>query len=126
MMEHEKLTVSSTKSGDIAVVEVHGRATLGDNSEILDNELQRIAREGNLKMLVNLAGVVQMDSSGISALVRQCTGLSRKGGSLRIVSPIGSRVYDALNVTRLIDVIPTFETEAAAMASFQQAAAPKK
>ena len=108
------------------MVDVHGRATLGENSEILDQELQRIAREGNLKMLVNLTGVVQMDSSGISALVRQCTGLARKGGSLRIVSKVGSRVYDALNVTRLIDVIPTFETEPEAMASFQQAAAPKK
>jgi anti-anti-sigma factor len=125
-MEHEKLTVSSNKRGDVTVVDVHGRATLGENSEILDQELQRIAREGNLKMLVNLTGVVQMDSSGISALVRQCTGLSRKGGSLRIVSKVGSRVYDALNVTRLIDVIPTFETEPEAMASFQQAAAPKK
>ncbi len=125
-MEHEKLTVSSSKNGDVMVVEARGRATLGENSEFLDHELQRIAREGNLKLLVNLTEVVQMDSSGISALVRQCTGLSRKGGSLRIVCKTGSRVYDALNVTRLIDVIPTFETEAAAMASFQQAAAPKK
>ncbi len=125
-MEHEKLTISSSKRGDITIVEVHGRATLGENSEVLDQELQRIAREGNLKMLVNLTGVVQMDSSGISALVRQCTGLSRKGGSLRIVSKVGSRVYDALNVTRLIDVIPTFETEPEAMASFQQVATPKK
>jgi anti-anti-sigma factor len=125
-MEHEKLKISSSKRGDITVVEVHGRATLGENSEVLDQELQRIAREGNLKMLVNLTGVVQMDSSGISALVRQCTGLSRKGGSLRIVSKVGSRVYDALNVTRLIDVIPTFETEPEAMASFQQVATPKK
>jgi anti-anti-sigma factor len=125
-MEHEKLTVSTAKNGDVIVVEVRGRATLGENSEILDQELQRIAREGNLKMLVNLIGVVQMDSSGISALVRQCTGLSRKGGSLRLACHVGSRVYDALNVTRLIDVIPTFETEAAALVSFQQVAAPKK
>ena|SRR5579862_2033813 len=125
-MEHEKLTVTNAKRGDIMVVEAHGRATLGENSELLDLELQRIAREGNLKMLVNLTGVVQMDSSGISALVRQCTGLSRKGGSLRIVCKHGSRVYDALNVTRLIDVIPTFESEDEAMASFQTASAPKK
>ena len=125
-VDHPKLEISTRTDGDIMIVEPRGRATLGENSELFDRELQRITATGCKKLLVDLSGLIQMDSSGISALVRQCTGLARKGGSLRIVSKVGSRVYDALNVTRLIDVIPTFETEAAALASFQQVAAPKK
>jgi anti-sigma B factor antagonist len=123
-MEHERLEVHHTKHGDIIAVDVRGRATLGENSELLDRELQRLAADGWMKMLVNLTDVVQMDSSGISALVRQCTGLSRRGGSLRLVCPKG-RVHDALSVTRLLEAIPTFDTEAKALASFQQAAARK-
>ena len=123
-MENERLEVHHTPHGEIMAVNVRGRATLGENSEYLDRELQRLANDGWTKMLVNLSGVVQMDSSGISALVRQCTGLSKRGGSLRLVCPKG-RVHDALSVTRLLEAIPTFDNESEALASFHQAAARK-
>jgi anti-anti-sigma factor len=122
-LEHPKLEISTRTDGDIMIVEPRGRATLGENSEFLDHELQRITASGCKKLLVDLSGLLQMDSSGISALVRQCTRLTRKGGSLRLVCPAG-RVYDALSVTRLLDAIPTFPTLASALESFQ-AAAPK-
>lgn len=121
-MENERLEIHHTKHGDVVTVAVRGRATLGENSEILDRELQRLANDGWTKMLVNLSGVIQMDSSGISALVRQTTGLTKRGGSLRLVCPKG-RVHDALSVTRLLDAIPTYDNEASALASFQQATA---
>jgi anti-anti-sigma factor len=116
-VEHPKLEINTRTDGDIIIVEPHGRATLGENSEIFDRELQRITATGCKKLLVDLSGLIQMDSSGISALVRQCTGLTRKGGSLRLVCPAG-RVYDALSVTRLLDAIPTFPTLASALESF--------
>jgi len=122
-LEHPKLEISTRADGDIMIVEPRGRATLGENSELFDRELQRISATGCKKMLVDLSGLVQMDSSGISALVRQCTGLTRKGGSLRLVCPAG-RVYDALSVTRLLDAIPTFPTLTAALERFH-AATPK-
>jgi anti-sigma B factor antagonist len=121
--DHQKLEILSRKDGDIIVIEPRGRATLGENSELLDRELQRLAAEGWKKMLVDLTGLIQIDSSGISALVRQCTGLTRKGGSLRLVCPTG-RVHDALSVTRLLDAIPTFDTLPKALGSFKASAAP--
>lgn len=120
--DHQKLEIASRIDGDIIVVTPSGRATLGENSELLDRELQRLAAEGWKKMLVDLSGLIQIDSSGISALVRQCTGLTRKGGSLRLVVPAG-RVHDALSVTRLLEAIPTFSTLPAALGSFQAKAA---
>ncbi len=120
--DHQKLEITSRKNGDVIVVEPRGRATLGENSELLDSELRRLAAEGYKNMLVDLSNVVQIDSSGISALVRQCTGLTRKGGSLRLVVPAG-RVHDALSVTRLLEAIPTFSTLVAALGSFKASAA---
>jgi anti-anti-sigma factor len=116
-VDHPKLEISTRTDGDIMIVEPRGRATLGENSELFDRELQRITATGCKKLLVDLSGLIQMDSSGISALVRQCTGLTRKGGSLRLVCPAG-RVYDALSVTRLLDAIPTFSTLPSALESF--------
>jgi anti-sigma B factor antagonist len=117
--DHPKLEINTRTEGDIVVVEPHGRATLGENSEIFDRELQRVAA-GNKKLLVDLTNLIQIDSSGISALVRQCTGLSRKGGSLRLVVPEG-RVRDALTLTRLLDAIPSFENLSSAIESFHAA-----
>jgi len=116
-IDHSKLQIESHSQGDVIVVEATGRATLGENSDYFDQELQRLAGEGWKKMLINLSGVIQMDSSGISALVRQCTGLARKGGSLWLVCPAG-RVHDALSVTRLLDAIPTYDNVQKAIASF--------
>ena len=115
-LEHPKLEINTRTEGDIMIVEPHGRATLGENSEVFDRELQRMAA-GHKKLLVDLTSLIQIDSSGISALVRQCTGLARRGGSLRLVCPEG-RVRDALTVTRLLDAIPNFDTVAAAIESF--------
>ena len=119
--DHQKLEITTHPQGDIVIVEPRGRATLGENSELFDRELQRLAGEGWKKMLVDLSELIQIDSSGISALVRQCTGLTKKGGSLHLVCPAG-RVREALSVTRLLEAIPTFPTRAAALDSFKSTA----
>jgi anti-anti-sigma factor len=61
--------------------------------------------------------VPQIDSSGISTLVRISIRLTREGGALRLVCGPG-RVRDALTVTRLVEAIPTFESEAVALKDF--------
>lgn len=119
-IDHPKLEITTRTEGDIMIVEPRGRATLGENSEIFDRELRRLSATGHKKLLVDLSGLIQIDSSGISTLVRQCTGLTRKGGSLRLVLPEG-RVRDALTITRLLDAIPNFGSMSAAIESFHAA-----
>jgi anti-anti-sigma factor len=72
---------------------------------------------GVRKVIVVLTAIPQIDSSGLSTLVRISIKLAREGGVLRLVCGPG-RVRDALTVTRLIEAIPTFDTEAAALANF--------
>lgn len=112
------LDVSIRDIGNVRILDVRGRATLGEGSDRLHRELRSLIASGWRKVLVNLAEVQQIDSSGISALVRNCTNLVRSGGSLKLVCPPG-RVRDALEVTRLLSVIPAFNDEPAALASFQ-------
>ena len=69
------------------------------------------------KVIVNLNEIPQIDSSGISAIVKLSISLARQGGGLHLVCGEG-RVRDALTVTRLVEAIPTYETESAARASF--------
>jgi len=105
------------ESGTIPILEVRGRLTIGDPSEQLHDALEAVAQTGAHKVIVDLNGVPQIDSSGISALVRISIKLTREGGALHLICRRG-RVRDALTVTRLVEAIPTFDTESAALANF--------
>jgi len=76
-----------------------------------------VVQGGAKKVVVVLNGIPQIDSYGISTLVRISIKLAREGGVLRLVCGPG-RVRDALTVTRLVEAIPTFESESAALANF--------
>jgi anti-anti-sigma factor len=111
------MEINVRKSGAVSILDVHGRLTIGDPSEQLHSALQSVIKEGAKKVIVVLDGIPQIDSSGISTLVRISIQLAREGGVLRLVVGRG-RVRDALTVTRLVEAIPTFETESAALANF--------
>jgi anti-sigma B factor antagonist len=96
---------------------VNGRLTIGEPSEHLNEFTQKLIQQGARKMIVNLNDIPQIDSSGISALVKLSISLARQGGGLHLVCGQG-RVRDALTVTRLVEAIPTFESIAAASAGF--------
>ena len=117
MSEHHPLEIKLRTEGTIPVLVVSGRLTIGEPSEHLIQALEETFKGGARKVVIELNGVPQIDSSGISALVRISIKLSKEGGALRLVCGTG-RVRDALTVTRLVEAIPTFETEAAALANF--------
>ncbi|HXC87602.1 MAG TPA: STAS domain-containing protein [Candidatus Cybelea sp.] len=117
MTEHPPMEIIVRESGTIPILEVRGRLTIGDPSEQLHDALEAVAQTGAHKVIVDLNGVPQIDSSGISALVRISIKLTREGGALHLICRRG-RVRDALTVTRLVEAIPTFDTESAALANF--------
>ena len=112
------LQISTRKSGDVTIVDLHGRATIGAESDELSEHLSKLISAGALKLLLNLTEVTQLDSSGISAIVGTYVSLGRQAGSLKLLRPRG-RVRTVLRVVRLREVIPTFEDEAEAIASFR-------
>ena len=117
MTERAPMEINVREADGISVLEVHGRLTIGEPSDQLHEALQSVIQDGGRNVVVNLDGVPQIDSSGISTLVRISIRLTRENGALHLVCGHG-RVRDALTVTRLIEAIPTFETDSAALAKF--------
>lgn len=111
------MELSIREAGEVHIVDVAGRLNIGPTSEQLNAALTKIAEQGGKRVVLNLDGVVQIDSSGISVLVRHMNSLAREGGAMRLICGAG-RVRDALTVTRLVEAIPTFDSEAAALAGF--------
>jgi anti-anti-sigma factor len=105
------LQISSRKSGNVTVLDLQGRVIIGVSNDALSAELRKLAESSPCDILVNLTGVTQMDSSGISTLVRSFVTLERQGGSLKLLNPMG-HVREVLELTRLIQSIPSFTDEA--------------
>ena len=112
------LQISIRESGDVTVLDLQGRATIGVDSDLLIRHLQKLVANGVRKLLLNLAGVTQLDSSSISAIIGTYVSLIRQGGSLKLLRPCG-RVRAVLRVIRVLGIIPTFEDETQALASFR-------
>ncbi len=117
MTDRLPMEINVRESAGVPVLEVHGRLTIGEPAEQLHDALESVVKGGAKRVVVVLNGIPQIDSSGISTLVRISIKLAREGGVLRLVCGPG-RVRDALTVTRLIEAIPTFESESAALANF--------
>ena len=117
MTEHLPMEISVHEDKGIHLLEVHGRLTIGEPAEQLNEALQSIVKSGGRRVVINLNGVPQIDSSGISSLVRISIQLAREQGAVHLVCGPG-RVRDALTVTRLVEAIPTFDSAAAAIARF--------
>jgi anti-sigma B factor antagonist len=117
MTGHAPMEISVRESNGVHLLEVRGRLTIGEPSEQLSDALQSVVQRGGRKVIVNLNGVPQIDSSGISSLVRISIQLAREGGALHLVCGSG-RVRDALTVTRLVEAIPTFESDSSALTQF--------
>jgi anti-sigma B factor antagonist len=113
------LQISTRESGDVTILDLRGRSTIDrGESELLSNQLKKLVGNGVRKLLLNLADLTQVDSSGVSVIVRTYVSLKRQSGDLKLLCPSG-RVLEVLTVLHLIDTIPSFEDEAEALASFR-------
>jgi anti-sigma B factor antagonist len=110
-------TVNIRQNGDVSVVDVGGKITLGDGSVVVRETVKKLIADGNKKIVLNLGEVTYIDSSGIGELVSAFTSVSNNGGALKLIN-LTKRVQDLLQITKLYTVFEVFNDEAAAVASF--------
>jgi anti-sigma B factor antagonist len=104
--------------GDVNVVDVVGRVTLGEGSSSLGDALRGLAGKGSKKVVVNFAEVSYIDSSAIGELISGYSTLSKVGGQLKLMG-LSKRVKDLLLITKNYTIFDIHDTEAAAMGSFK-------
>jgi len=104
--------------GDVTVVDVAGRITLGEGSSALRETLRDLVSKGQNKILLNLGDVSYIDSSGIGELVSGFTSVTNSGGTLKLLN-LTKRVQDLLQITKLYTVFDVHDSEATAIRSFK-------
>ncbi|HTR48582.1 MAG TPA: STAS domain-containing protein [Verrucomicrobiae bacterium] len=104
--------------GEVAIVDFSGKITLGEGSAMLRRMVRELVDGGRRKILLNLADVDYIDSSGIGELVGAYTTVRGANGELKLVH-LTKRVRDIIQITRLFTVFDVQPDEAAAVRSFR-------
>lgn len=112
-----ELNISERQAGDVTILDMDGKVTIGEGSVALRTTIRRILGEGKKNVLLNLGGVGYIDSSGIGELVSSFTSVNKEGGVLKLLN-LTEKLQDLLAITKLLTVFDVFEDEGAALASF--------
>ena len=109
--------LTTRQVGDVTVIDAVGRITLGDGASAFRDTIRGLVAGGQKKLLLNLAEVSYIDSSGIGEMVSGFTTVTNQGGVVKLLS-LNKRVKDLLQITKLYTVFEVFDDESHAVRSF--------
>jgi anti-sigma B factor antagonist len=111
------LKATSREIGGVTVIDLDGRITLGDGSALLHDLIREKVNSGHKMLLLNLAGVNYIDSTGLGELVSGYRLVKAQSGELKLLN-LNKRVSDLLRITKLYTVFDIHNDEVKAVASF--------
>lgn len=112
------LTIASREVDGVTILDLNGRITLGEGSVQLREAIRDLIGKGQKALLLNLAEVNYIDSSGLGELVSAYTTAKNQGAALKLLK-LTQKVHDLLQLTKLYTVFEIFEDEAKAIGSFK-------
>jgi len=111
------MQISQRSVGDVTIIDLNGKMTLGEGDELLRDKVNSLIAQGQKRLVLNLAEVPYIDSAGLGEIVRTYTTVSRQGGVLKLLA-LTKRIQDLLAITKLLTIFETFDTEDEAVKSF--------
>jgi len=110
------MNIQERKLNDITVLDLDGTFALGGHANF-KHQIETTITSGSRKLLINLAKVSYMDSSGLGELISGYTQMQRVSGKMKLFN-LNKRLIQLLVITKLITVFETFDSESAAISSF--------
>ena len=111
------MTITTREVSHVTIVDINGRITLGDETGQLRDTVRNLITQGKKKIVLNLARVDYIDSSGVGELVSSFTTVRNAGGELKLLA-LTKKVQDVLYVTKLYTVFDIKDDEFTAVKSF--------
>ena len=113
-----ELEVKERQAGDVTILDMNGSVRMGEGAISLRNSIRGLVDRGKKKILLNLGGVKNIDSSGIGELIANYTTISRDHGQLKLLN-LTDKIRDLLVITKLLTVFDAYDNEAEALNSFK-------
>lgn len=111
------MEINIRTEGEVTVLDLKGNVTLGAGELKMRETIDRLIAGGQKKLLLNMANVAVLDSSGIGAIIKSFTTAKKEGGKLKLVN-LSRLARQLLSITGLLSVLEVFDDESSALASF--------
>ena len=112
------MEISERHNGGVAIIDVAGKITLGEGGDVvLKDKMHSLMAQGHKQILLNLGEVSYVDSAGLGEIVQAFATVTKQGGTLKLLN-VTKRIKDLISITKLLTVFETFDSEPAAVASF--------
>ena len=112
------LYIHERREGDVAVLDLKGRFRISGGTLALHRSIRCLVDEGKTKIVLNLAGVTHIDSTGLGEFISSYVTLSNRGGHIKLVH-LTERLQDIMAITKLLTVFDVYDNELDALASFK-------
>jgi anti-sigma B factor antagonist len=117
----KNMTTSLRQAGVVTIADISGRIVLGEESAALRDLVRDLLSKGQKKILLNLADVTYIDSTGLGALVSAFTSVKKQGGELKLLN-LTNKVEGVMQLTKLFTKFDVMDDESVAIKSFGQSA----
>jgi len=111
------LKITMRETADATILDMSGRVTLGEGLGDLRDSIREALSGTRKNIVLNLGEVSYIDSSGLGQLIGSYASVRERGGQMKLVN-LQKKVVDLMQITKLLTVFETYNTEAAALASF--------
>lgn len=111
------MKIETRTAGDVKILDCSGRITLGEGTMIIRNTVRDLLGGENKKIILNLAEVNYIDSSGIGELVSTYTTVTNSGGQLKLLN-LTKKIQELMAITKLLTVFQVYGDEQSALSSF--------
>ncbi len=111
------MEINPRTNGNVTILDLRGNLTIGSGEEELTAIIARLLKEGQRHLLLNMAEVPFIDSSGIGGLIKSFSRAKSDGGKLKLLNP-SQTARQLLSITGLLSVLEVFDDEATALSSF--------
>jgi anti-sigma B factor antagonist len=112
------LNINDRRVGNVTILDIDGNLRIGEGSAVLHKAIRRLLQAGQNQVLLNLAHVAYIDSSGLGELIAGHVALRKSGGQIKLLH-LTQRVRELMTITKLLTVFDAYETESAALDSFK-------
>jgi anti-sigma B factor antagonist len=112
------LNIQERRIGDVTVLDMDGNIRIGGSNAALKNAISGLVAEGRNQIVLNLARVAYIDSSGLGELISGHVTLNNKGGEIKLLN-LTQRLQELMTITKLLTIFEVYDNESRAVESFK-------
>jgi anti-sigma B factor antagonist len=111
------MTIQPREIDGVAILDISGRITMGKGSVLLRDRVRHELDLGRQRIIINLAGVSYIDSSGLGEMISAFTTAKTRGVTLTLLN-LTKRIHELMQIAKLYTVFEVYDDEDAAIKSF--------